>query len=78
MYIRKEIFRGFSYHFYNNIGEILIKAPLLFSLASNNFHQGLLLAYYCSELIMYPISTAFKRLICQVKSILYSIKIFLG
>ena len=64
--------------FYNNFGDILIKVPFLFGIANNNFHEGLCLAYYLSELLMYPVNTAFKRVICQVRLDLYSIKIFLG
>lgn len=64
MYERKEAFKGISYHIINSSFEAFCRLPLYMSLTSglNLTSMGIL---YSTEVILYPLNTAFRRITCQ-------------
>lgn len=64
MYERKEVFTGISYHIVNSSFDVFCRLPLYLSLASGfNSVSGAIL--YATEIILYPLNTAFRRVVCQ-------------
>lgn len=70
--IRKEALTGAKYHILNNFFSVFFRMPFMFALASQQVKEQIALVYYLSELFMYPFNTAFRRLVCQVRSLLRS------
>lgn len=74
MMMRKELLVGVKYHFLNNFFAAFAKMPFLFGVFNQKINESLALVYYASEVLMYPFNTSFRRLVCQVRVGLFSIR----
>ena len=74
MMMRKELLVGFKYHFLNNFFATFTRMPFLFGVFNQKINESLALVYYASEVLMYPFNTSFRRLVCQVRVGLFSIR----
>jgi hypothetical protein len=45
---------------------VFFQIPFLFTLSNQKVPDILALLYYGGELLMYPLNTAFRRIVCQV------------
>lgn len=68
MYARKEALTAISYHFVNTFIEVFGRLPFYISLISAVNPMSLAVLYF-SELAIYPLNTAFRRLTCQSQTI---------
>lgn len=64
MYERKEAFKGISYHIINSSFEAFCRFPLYMSLVSG-LNLTSMAILYGTEIIIYPLNTAFRRITCQ-------------
>lgn len=68
MLLRKEALTGAFFHPFNTFLDIFCRFPLLLSFINGSPRPEAFLIFYCCELVVYPFSTAYKRLICQVNT----------
>lgn len=60
---RKEILVANSYHFYTTFLEIFLRYPAYLTLTKSPSSAAETI--YLTELVLYPLNTAFRRLTCQ-------------